>query len=80
MLKNLTKLEHKIGDRVYSLLCEMDSPLSDVKDSLFQFIKYIAQIEDQLKAQQESSKPQQSNEPIPTPDISPENVETPKEA
>ena len=34
----------------------MDSPLGDVKESLFQFQKYIGHIEDQVKANAEMQK------------------------
>lgn len=53
MLKNITKLECQIGDKIYQLLCEMDSPLTHVKEALFQFQKYVGQIEDQARDSQE---------------------------
>lgn len=34
MIKNLTELEMKIGERVYKLLCACDSPLGEVHDVL----------------------------------------------
>ena len=52
MLKNISRLEHKIGDKVYHLLCDSDSPLNEIKESLFQFLKFIGQVEDTVKAQQ----------------------------
>ncbi len=52
MLKNICKLEFKIGEKVYQLLCDNDSPIEHIKESLFQFQKYIGQVEDQVKAQQ----------------------------
>ncbi len=51
MLKNISKLECKIGERSFQMLCDSDSPLSEVKESLFQFLKYIGQIEDSMRAQ-----------------------------
>lgn len=55
MLKNLSGLTHKIGERAFHLMCDSDSPLNEVKDALFQFLKYVGQIEDAVKAQQEKS-------------------------
>ena len=51
MLKNVIQLEHQVGDKVYHLMCDNDSPLADVKDALCQFMKYVGNIEDQVKAQ-----------------------------
>lgn len=56
MLKNISKLEIRIGDKNYQFLCDIDSSLNDVKEAIFQFQKYIGQIEDQVKAQQEAAK------------------------
>ena len=46
MIKNISKFEVKIGERTYQMLCEMDSPLPEAKEALFQFIKYLGHIED----------------------------------
>ena len=51
MLKNITKLELKINEKIYEFLCDSDAPLIDVKECLFQYLKYIGQIEDQAKTQ-----------------------------
>ncbi len=59
MLKNIVKLEYIINEKQYYLHCDNDAPLTHVKEALFQFLKYIGQIEDQVKA----SKP--SEEPVP---------------
>ena len=67
MLKNLSKLELVIENKLYQLLCDHDSPLASVKEFLFQCQKYIGQIEDNLKAQQDQVKPE--------PDIKPEEQE-----
>lgn len=65
MLKNLSRLEHVIENKVYHFVCDMDSPLNQIKDSLFQFIKYVGQVEDSLKKQhEEAQKPQPVVEPI----------------
>lgn len=54
MLKNIVKLEHKIADKLYTFILDNDSPLEHVKEVLFQFQKYIGQIEDQVKSQKEA--------------------------
>lgn len=56
MLKNLSGLTHKIGDKFYHLMCDSDSPINEIKDSLFEFLKYIGKIEDHVKSQQELKK------------------------
>ncbi len=56
MIKNISKLELQIGEKNYQLLLDSDSPLGHVKEALFQFQKYVGQIEDQVKAQQEQQK------------------------
>jgi hypothetical protein len=68
MLKNLSKLELEIGNKMYQLLCENDSPIEHVKEALFQFQKYIGQIEDQVKAtkkaqEEEAKKKEQEKSP-----------------
>ncbi len=34
MIKNISKLEVKVSDRMYTLLCECDSPLVEVQEAL----------------------------------------------
>jgi len=53
MLKNLSRLEHIIGNRVYHLTCDIDAPLSEVKDALFNFMKFVGQIEDKVREARE---------------------------
>ena len=57
MLKNLSRLECKIEDRIGYFLCDIDTSLPIAKEMLFQFLKYIGQVEDAANAQQ-------SNQPI----------------
>lgn len=59
MLKNIVKLEHKVGERIYQFILDNDSPLEHVKEVLFQFQKYIGQIEDQAKAHKEAQAAEQ---------------------
>lgn len=57
MIKQLTQLEHKIGDRVFHFVCDPNSPITEVKDALLQFIKLACQVEDQIKANQAAQAP-----------------------
>ncbi len=56
MLKNIVKLECQVGEKIYQLLCDNDSPIEHLKEVLFQFQKYIGQIEDNVKAQKEQAE------------------------
>lgn len=67
MLKNISQLEVKIEDRIYHFLCENDSPITHVKEALFQFVKFAGQIEDAAKSAQneaEKAKQDQQIDPI----------------
>lgn len=55
MLKNICRLEWKANGKDYHFLCDNDSPLGDAKEALFQFQKFMGQVEDQQKAQQEQA-------------------------
>lgn len=59
MLKNITKLECSIQGKSFQFLCDNDSPLEYVKEALFQYLKYVGQIEDQVKTQQDLQKKEQ---------------------
>lgn len=50
MLKNITKLEHFIENRAYQLLCDNDSPIPHIKEAIYQFMKYVGNVEDYQKA------------------------------
>lgn len=54
MLKNICKLEVKVNDKFYQLLCDNDSPIEHLKEAVNQFMKFVFHIEDQVKAQQEA--------------------------
>lgn len=41
MLKQLAALEVKIGERIYRLLCDHDSPLGEVHDVLMQMKSHV---------------------------------------
>lgn len=72
MLKNISKLELKVGEKVYQFICDNDSPLSDIKEAIFQFQKYIGVVEDNIKQQMEA-KAQADAESLPvTDEVKPE--------
>jgi hypothetical protein len=56
MLTNLSQLEHIVENKVCRFICDNDTPIHFVKEALFQFQKYIGQLEDQAKQQQEAAK------------------------
>lgn len=59
MLKNVTQLEVIIDNKIARFTCDMDTPVNVVKEMLFQFQKYVGQIEDQARASQEEAKNQE---------------------
>lgn len=52
MLKNISRLECVVAGKAFHFTCDNDSNIEHVKEALFQFIKYIGQIEDQAQAAQ----------------------------
>lgn len=67
MLKNIARLECKIGERIYHFTCDNDSPIVELKEALFQFCRYVGHIEDNAKAQFEQQQKQQENKVEETP-------------
>lgn len=63
MLKNLTSLTHKIGEKVYTLYCDMDSPISEVKEALFKFVGHVSKIEEAVQAQVPPVEPKEEPKP-----------------
>lgn len=43
MIKNLATLEVKVGEKVYKLLCEVDSTWGEVHDVLYQMKSFVVQ-------------------------------------
>lgn len=56
MIKNIARLEHKIGEKLFHFYCESDSSLADVKDALVQFMGYVSNVENTIKAQSDKSQ------------------------
>ena len=65
MIKNLTALEIKIGERIYRLICDVDSPLGEAHDVLLQMKGQVAKmISDAHAADQTAAQPPVSTETI----------------
>lgn len=47
-MKNLTTIEIEIADRKYQFMCDPESPLGHVKEALFQLLKRVGRVEDEL--------------------------------
>jgi hypothetical protein len=58
MFKSIVKLEHKIGDRVYSFVCDNDSPLGEAHDALAKFKAHVVDLINKA----EPAKPQDSTD------------------
>ncbi len=56
MLKQLCELEHKISDKVCRFVCDNDTDINIIKESLFQFQKFIGSVEDIAKANKEAQE------------------------
>ena len=65
MLKNISKLELQISNRVYSFLLDNDSPLEHIKEALFQFQKFVGQVEDQMKVAKENALKEEVQKEVP---------------
>lgn len=58
MLKIMAQIEHTIGTRIYRLICDQDSPTSELKEALGKFTQIVYQIEDQARANAEAQESQ----------------------
>jgi hypothetical protein len=54
MIKNKTVIEHKIGERVFEFVCNSDSPLGEIHDTLCVFKTFV--IERILEAQKKETE------------------------
>ncbi len=57
MLKNIVRLEHTVADKLFHFHCDHDASTGMIKEALCQFLKFVGQIEDQVRAQSEQSDP-----------------------
>jgi hypothetical protein len=60
MIKNISKIEIAIGERIYHFLCEVDAPIGEVHDVLMQMkglvIQKMNEAHDAMKGK-EADKP-----------------------
>lgn len=56
MIKGMTRLEHKIGERVYHFFCDQDSPLGEVYDALCIFKAKSIEIMDNAQKDEASRR------------------------
>ena len=56
MLSNLSMLKCRVNDRDYQFLCDSNSPIFEIKESLFQFQKFIGKIEDDVNERVKASE------------------------
>jgi hypothetical protein len=63
MLKNIVKLEVTVGERIYHLLCDNDSPIGEVKEALFQIAKVVGDIEAKITSVKQEQETKQVDEP-----------------
>lgn len=53
-LRVISQLENKVGEKTYRFLCDCDSPIVHIKESLSQFIELVDKIEKKVLAEQEA--------------------------
>ena len=57
-MKNMTQLKCLVNGKEHIFFCDMESSTTEVKESLYQFMKYVGQVEDahtsKLKEEQDS--------------------------
>lgn len=58
MIKNVSQMKCLVNGKEHILTCEMDCSTLEVKEALYQFLKYVGQVEDhynqKLKEEQDS--------------------------
>ena len=69
MLKNIVRLEHIVADKAFHFHCDHDASTTMIKEALCQFMKFVGQIEDQVKAQIDQSAPPVNSDVAPATDI-----------
>jgi hypothetical protein len=60
MNKLFARFEYKINEKLGLFLLDHDTQIAEAKEMAFAFLKYLGQIEDMAKAQQESQNPVES--------------------
>jgi hypothetical protein len=64
MLKNKAQLECIVNEKVGHFYCDQDTPIPVAKEMLFQFQKYLGQLEDASKAAQAQQEPKPADAPV----------------
>ena len=59
MLKNLVRLETQVLEKNYQLICDPDSPITEVKVALDQFLKMVEAIEADAIREREEQQAQE---------------------
>lgn len=59
MLKTSAKLECVVNEKIGHFYCDNDTPIPVAKEMLFQFQKYLGQLEDSIKSAEETKKAQE---------------------
>ncbi len=72
MLKNLSGLECQVEERIINLTCDYDCPIPHLKEAIFQFSKFVGQIEDAAKAKQAEENKKNETEQVPIEEPKPE--------
>ena len=62
MLKMIARLEHKIGERVFHLHCDPDSPLHELKDALSHLMAHVVNVEKQAQLELDKKKEEEKVE------------------
>lgn len=60
MLKTVAQFECTVNDKTGRFILDQDTPTVVAKEMCFQFQKWIGQIEDNIKAQQDAAKAAES--------------------
>lgn len=71
MLSIISKLEHVVAGEVITLLCGPQTPLPALKEALFQFTRFVGQVEEQAAAAQRQAEAQKAAEGQSTPVVPP---------
>lgn len=64
MLKNISQLEIQVDDKMCRFQCDSGANTVQIKEALFQFLKYIGAIEDAAKKRQEQIDVEKSQEKL----------------
>ena len=57
MLKNISKLEVKIGERLYHFICDSDSPLGEVHDAVAKMKDFVVNMIVEQQNKDNENKP-----------------------